>query len=63
MSEVVVVSTLTLVYGGSLIILLLIHQLVCLASSSITPAGSVHKSRGDSVVQLKRWCVGVAEGA
>ena len=32
-----------------------------LASISITPAGSVHKSRGDSVVrmwvQLKRWCV------
>ena len=32
-----------------------------LASSSITPAGSVHKSRGDSVVrmwmQLKRWYV------
>ena len=32
-----------------------------LASSSITPAGSVYKSRGDSVVrmrvQLKRWCV------
>ena len=32
-----------------------------LASSSITPAGSVHKSMGDSVmhmwVQLKRWCV------
>ena len=32
-----------------------------LTSSSITPAGSVHKSRGDSVVrmwvQLKRWCV------
>ena len=32
-----------------------------LASSSITPAGSVHTSRGDSVVrmwlQLKRWCV------
>ena len=32
-----------------------------LASSSITPAGSVHKSRGDSVVrmwvQLKRWWV------
>ena len=31
-----------------------------LASSSITPAGSVHKSMGDSVVrmcvQLKRWC-------
>ena len=37
-----------------------------LASSFITPAGSVHKSRGDIVVcmwlQLKRWCVGVAEG-
>ena len=37
-----------------------------LAISSIIPAGSVHKSRGDSVVhmwvQLKRLCVGVAEG-
>ena len=32
-----------------------------LASSPITTAGSVHKSRGDIVVrmwvQLKRWCV------
>ena len=32
-----------------------------LTRSSITPAGSVHKSRGDIVVrmwvQLKRWCV------
>ena len=32
-----------------------------LARSSITPAGSVHTSRGDNVVgmwmQLKRWCV------
>ena len=32
-----------------------------LGSNSITPAGSLHKSRGDSVVrmwvQLKRWCV------
>ena len=32
-----------------------------LAGNSITPAGSDHKSRGDSVVrmwvQLKRWCV------
>ena len=32
-----------------------------LASNSITPAGSVHNSRGDSVVrmweQLMRWCV------
>ena len=37
-----------------------------LASSSITPAGYVHESMGDSVVrmcvQLKRWCVGVVEG-
>ena len=39
-----------------------------LASSSITPTGSVHKSRGDSVVhmwvQLKRWyvsCVGMLQ--
>ena len=34
---------------------------VHLASSAVTPAGSVHKTRGDSVVrmwvQLKRWCV------
>ena len=34
---------------------------VHLASSAVTPAGSVHKSRGDNVVrmwvQLKRWCV------
>ena len=32
-----------------------------LTSSSITPAGSVHKSRGDNMVcmcvKLKRWCV------
>ena len=43
------------VFGQSVIISL--H----LASSSITPAGSVHTSRGDSLVrmwvQLKRWCV------
>ena len=34
---------------------------VHLASSTVTPAGSVHKSRGDNVVrmweQLKRLCV------
>ena len=34
---------------------------VHLDSRSLTPAGSVHKSRGDSVVRmwvkLKRWCV------
>ena len=43
---------------GSPIILLLVHQP---AYPSIWPAGSVHKSRGDSVVrmwvQLNRWCV------
>ena len=27
---------------------------VHLVSSAVTPAGSVHKSRGDNVVQLKR---------
>ena len=36
-----------------------------LTSRSITPAGSVHKSNGDSVVcmwvQLKRWCVWVLQ--
>ena len=35
------------------------------ASSSITPAGSVHTSRGDNVVRmwvlLKRWCVWVLQ--
>ena len=34
---------------------------VHLASSAVTPAGSVHKSRSDNVVymwvHLKRWCV------
>ena len=38
-----------------------LHQ----ASNSINPVGSVHKSRGDSVVrmwvQLKRWCVWVLQ--
>ena len=28
-----------------------------LASSSSTPAGSVHKSRGEMWLQLKKWCV------
>ena len=53
--------------GGSPIIPLLVHQPAYLASSFITPVGSVHKSRGDSVVriwglwvQLKRWCVSCA---
>ena len=59
-------TPLTLVCGGvgvrssrfwSTIQLISLH----LASSSITPVGSVHKSRGDSVVhmlvQFQRWCV------
>ena len=42
---------------------------VHLASSSVTPAGSVHKSRGDNVVRMwvkmkRLWCpVCVLEGA
>ena len=47
--------------GGSPMFPLVVHQPAYLASSAVTPAGSVHKSRGDSVVrmwvQLKRWCV------
>ena len=60
-------TPLTLVCGGSPIIPLLVHQpaYLYLASSSITPVGSVYKSRGDSVVrmwvQLKRWCVWVLQ--
>ena len=38
---------------------------VHLASSAVTPEGSVHKSMGDSVVrmwvQLKRWCVWILQ--
>ena len=34
---------------------------ILMASSSVTPAGSVHKSKADNVVRmcvpLKRWCV------
>ena len=55
-----------LVGGGGPINRFLVHQPAYLASSSITPAGYVHKSRGDSVVrmwvQLKRWsCVWVLQ--
>ena len=34
---------------------------VRLASSAVTPAGFVHKSRGDNVVQLKRCGCHVCE--
>ena len=51
-------TPLILVCGGSPLIPHLVHQPVYL---SIWPAGSVHRSMGDSVVcmwvQLKRWCV------
>ena len=47
----------TLASGGSPMFPHVVH----LASSAVTPAGSVHKSRGDNVVhmreQLKRLCV------
>ena len=39
----------TLASGGSLILPLVVHQPPSLASSAVTPAGSVHKSRGDYV--------------
>ena len=55
-------TPMTLPSGGSPIFLLVVHQPASfsnhLASSAVTPAGSVHKSRGDNVVrmwvQLKR---------
>ena len=55
-------SPLTLVCGGSPIIPLIPPSGQQLHHSS----GSVHKSMGDNVVQLKRWCVmcvGVTGGA
>ena len=50
--------------GGVRCSRLVVHQpaspSICLSSSAVTPAGFVHKSRGDNVVrmweQLKRWC-------
>ena len=58
----------TLASRGSPTFLFVVHHpaspSICPA---VTPAGSVHKSRGDDVVrmcvQLKRLCVGVTEGA
>ena len=51
-------TPMTLASGGSPMFPLVVHQPVHLASSAVTPAGSVHKSRGDNVVrmwvQLKR---------
>ena len=51
----------TISSGGSPMFPLVVHQQAYLASSAVTPVGSVHKSRGYNVVrmwvQLKRWCV------
>ena len=47
-------TPLSLASGGSLIFLAVVHHPVFLSSSTITLVGSVHKSRGANVVQLKR---------
>ena len=58
----------TLASGGSPMFPLVDHQPASLASSAVTPAGSIHKSRVDNVG--RRWvemmcvvCVDVTEGA
>ena len=38
--------------GGSPMFPLVVHQPASLASSAVTPAGSVHKSRCDNVVRM-----------
>ena len=54
-------TPMTLASGGSPMFPLVVHQLASLASSAVTPAGSVHIFMGDNGVrmwvQLKRWCV------
>ena len=51
-------TPMALASGGSPMFPLVVHQPAYLASSAVTPAGSVHKSRGNNVVrmwvQLKR---------
>ena len=51
-------TSITLASGGSSIFPLVFHQPASLAICAVTPAGSVHTSRGDNVmrmwVQLKR---------
>ena len=42
----------TLDSGGSPIFMIVVHQPAYLSSSAVTPAGSVHKSRRDSVVRM-----------
>ena len=57
----------TLASGGSLMFPLVVHQPAYLASSAVTPAGSVHKFRGDNVGAVEEMmcvvCVDVTEGA
>ena len=50
-------SPLTLAIGGSPVFPLKDHQPASLASSSVTPTGSVHKSSGDNIVRY----VGIVE--
>ena len=45
-------TPMTLVVGGSTMFPLVASFSVHLASSAVTPAGSVHKSRGDNVVRM-----------
>ena len=45
-------TPMTLASGGSPMFPLVVHQPAYLSSSAVTPAGSVHKSRGDNVVRM-----------
>ena len=45
-------TPMTLASGGSPMFPLVVHQPAYLVSSAVTPAGSVHKSRGDNVVRM-----------
>ena len=60
-------TPMTLGSGGSPMFPLVVHQPASLASSAVTPAGSVHKSRGDNVGAVEEMmcvvCVDVTEGA
>ena len=60
-------TPITLASGGSPMFPLVVHQPASLASSAVTPAGSVHKSRGDNVGAVEEMmcvvCVDVTEGA
>ena len=53
----------TLASGGSPMFPLVVHQPASLACSAVTPAGSVHKSRGDNEEMMCVVCVDVTKGA